>query len=107
MAAWKMKKAALDAQKAKSAGAQSMFAAQDAPAGLAPAFAPQQEEFSTKMARKQAEAAEREIAHTKRLAEEEDALDAFMDAEVMPEVAAKREEVCCAASMAHVFWGAC
>lgn len=98
MAAWRAKKAAMDLQKATgteraAAPKQSMFSAADAPAGLAPSYVPPEEDFALKMARKQAEAVEREIVHTKRTAEEEDALDAFMDAEVKPTVQATNEAV--------------
>lgn len=72
---------------------QGIFGAADAPAGLAPAYVPPEEDFAEKFVRKQAEAVEREVMHTKRVAEEEDALDAFMDAEVKPTVQATEEAV--------------
>jgi hypothetical protein len=77
----------------RAAPKQSIFAAADAPTGLAPVYVPPEEDFAKKMARRQAEAVEREIMHTKRLAEEEDALDVFMDAEVKPTVQATQEAV--------------
>lgn len=97
MAAWRAKKAAMDMQKTtgtvRAAPKQSIFAAEDAPTGLAPAYVPPEEDFAKKMAHRQVEAVEREIMHTKRVAEEEDALDAFMDAEVKPTVQATEEAV--------------
>ena len=76
-----------------SAPKQGIFGAADAPAGLAPAYVPAEEDFAQKMARKRAEAIKREVMHTKRVAEEEDALDMFMDAEVKPTVQATEEAV--------------
>jgi hypothetical protein len=98
LAAWRAKKASIDLQKVsgneRAAQKQSIFAAADAPSGLAPVYVPPEEDFARKLARKQAEAVEREIMHAKQVAEEEDALDAFMHAEVKPTVQATQEAVC-------------
>eukprot|EP00892_Ulva_mutabilis_P007101 jgi/Ulvmu1/4763/UM020_0048.1 len=95
-AAWRAKKAAMDAAKAeqqKSAAAASLFSVTEDPSGLAPAYEPKRQDLASEYARKQAEAAEREATYTKAMADDEDALDAFMSAEVMPEVKAKQEEI--------------
>lgn len=92
-AAWKAKKAALGLEHSKSAAAASLFSETDDPSGLAPAYEPKRQDLASEFARKEAETAEREVAYAKAMADEEDALDAFMSAEVMPEVQAKREEV--------------
>lgn len=91
--AWRAKKASLVREHSKSTAAASLFSATDDPSGLAPAYEPKNQDIASEFARKTAETAEREVAYTKAMAEEEDALDAFMTAEVMPEVQAKQEEV--------------
>lgn len=77
----------------KSTAAANLFSACEDPSGLAPAYEPKRQDMASEYARKQAQAAEREATYTKVMADEEDALDAFMSAEVMPEVKVKQEEV--------------
>lgn len=92
-AAWRAKKAAMGLDRGKSVSAKSMFSAPDDPSGLAPVHDPKVKDIARDFARKTAEIADQEVKYTKALAEEEDALDAFMSAEVMPEVHAKQQEV--------------
>lgn len=108
LAAWRAKKAALEAAvappsapaaastaapAAKRSGAAAMFGDDDAPAGLAPAFRPQTVDVAEEVLRRRAASARREAEEAARAAQEaEDPLDTFMAAEVMPEVTAQQEE---------------
>ena len=78
--------------------------AADEPSGLAPAFEPSRGNVADEFARKQAEAERRRVEHVRAQAEDDDALDAFMEAEVLPDVAAKNEEARCRFYLPCVHW---
>ena len=85
-----------------SAAAKAMFGDDsDEPSGLAPAFEQARTTAADDFARKREEARLRQVEHARAQAEDEDALDAFMDAEVLPEVTQKKEEVCLPWTLCH------
>lgn len=99
-AAWEAKKATMpgtSGSMATSAPATADLFGDDSdePTGLGPAFEQRRGDAAEEYARKIVEQRRRRQEHERSLAEEEDALDTFMDAEVLPEVAAKEEEVRC------------
>jgi hypothetical protein len=68
--------------------------ADDEPTGLAPAYKKARSSVADEYARKQVDADERRMAHLQaQQDDEDDALDAFMNAEVLPDVQASAEEV--------------
>jgi hypothetical protein len=77
--------------------AQTLFGdADDEPTGLAPAYKKARSSVADEFAQKHFEAEEKRLAHLKaQQDDEEDALDAFMNAEVLPDVQANAAEVPC------------
>jgi hypothetical protein len=107
-AAWEAKKATMPGKSGSTTGTPAPATAalfgddSDEPTGLGPAFEQKHGDAAEEYARKVVEQRRRRQEHERMQAEEEDALDVFMDAEVLPEVAAKEEEVRCNSNRRNV-----